>query len=218
MLKQPKGPVAVIASSRVSMPYGNAPLAKEMLEAFFVERKPTLGEVFLQAKRRTMEPKAGDLQRMQIEMLSLIYEPDAKLRERERIEHLYLYNLLGDPSMRLPHTAVATLTVPEQAAPGALVEVGVEAPAGGTYTVDLMAERTPGVPGRQNDTEAEFERTYVRSNNWVRATDSGNAAKCTFTLKLQLTERLVTTTYDVRVWIQSESGVALGTARLKIRD
>ncbi|MHC4955350.1 MAG: C25 family cysteine peptidase, partial [Planctomycetota bacterium] len=43
MLRQPKGPVAVVSASRVSMPYGNAPFAKELLEAVFVDRKATLG-------------------------------------------------------------------------------------------------------------------------------------------------------------------------------
>jgi len=121
MLRQPKGPVAVIASSRVSMPYGNAPIAKELLGAFFVDRKATLGEAFMQAKRLALEPKAGDVQRAQIEMLSNIYEADKEKRRRERIEHLYLYNLLGDPSMRLPHPDVVKLTAPEQAAPGSTV-------------------------------------------------------------------------------------------------
>jgi len=192
MLRQPKGPVAVIASSRVSMPYGNAPIAKELLGAFFVDRKATLGEAFMQAKRLALEPKAGDVQRAQIEMLSNIYEADKEKRRRERIEHLYLYNLLGDPSMRLPHPDVVKLTAPEQAAPGSTVEITVDAPRGGSFRVDLMADRTPFIPGRKGNSDKEFQRTYVR-------------------------ERLITTTYDVRIWIASPAGTALGTTRLKIR-
>jgi len=217
MLRQPKGPVAVIASSRVSMPYGNAPVAKELLEAVFIDRTATLGEAFLQAKRRSFKAKDGDLQRAQIELLSNIYESDGKKREQERIEHLYLYNLLGDPSMRIPHPALAKLTVPEQAAPGAVVEVAVEAPAGGAYTVDLMAERTSGIPGRKGNSNEEFQRVYDRSNNWVRASASGTAKTGKFTVKLQLPDRLVATTYDVRIWIENDAGAALGTTRLKIR-
>jgi len=218
MVRQPKGPVAVIASSRVSMPYGNAPLAKELLEAVFLERKATLGEAFLQAKVRSITPKAGDQQRAQIEFLSNIYEADAAKRKQERIEHLYLYNLIGDPSMRIPHPEVAKLKLPDQAAAGALVEIEIEAPIGGRYTVDVLQERTPGLPGRKNDTDAEFERVYKRSNNWVRATTSGTAEAGTFKVKVQLPERLVATTYDVRIWIENDKGAALGNGRLKIRN
>jgi len=217
MLRQPKGPIAVIASSRVSMPYGNAPLAKELLEALFLDRRATLGEALLQAKRRSLEPKAGDMQRAQIELLSNIYESDPKKRRLERIEHLYLYNLLGDPALRIPHPAIAKLTAPEQAAPGAIVEVAVEAPAGGKYTVDLLAERTAALPGRRDNSDKEFQRIYARSNNWVRASAAGTAETGKFTVKLQLPKRLVATTYDVRIWIESPAGVSLGMTRLKIR-
>ena len=218
LIRRPKGPVAVIASSRVSMPYGNAPLAKELLEAVFLDRTATLGEAFLQAKLRSIKPKEGDRQRTNIEGLSQIYEMDPKKRLQERIEHLYLYNLLGDPAMRIPHPAQAELNVPEQAAPGSVVVIDVASPIAGKYTVDVLQERTPGLPGRRNNSDEEFERVYQRSNNWVRATASGKAEAGTFKVKVQLPKRMIATTYDVRVWIESEGGAALGTARLKIRD
>jgi hypothetical protein len=52
LLAQPNGPIAVIAGSRVTMPYGLSQLASEMINGCFRDRLPTLGEVVLQAKRR----------------------------------------------------------------------------------------------------------------------------------------------------------------------
>jgi hypothetical protein len=55
LLAQEAGPVAVIAGSRVTMPYGLSQLASEMINGCFRDRIPTLGEVVLQAKRRIWE-------------------------------------------------------------------------------------------------------------------------------------------------------------------
>jgi len=38
-----------------------------------------------------------------------------------------------------------------------------------------------------------------------------------FTVKVQLPKRMVATTYDVRIWIENDTGAALGNGRLKIR-
>ena len=57
MLKQPKGPVAIIASSRVSMPYANGIFAKELLEAVFAGEAVTLGDMLVRAKRRLILPE-----------------------------------------------------------------------------------------------------------------------------------------------------------------
>jgi len=80
-----------------------------------------------------------------------------------------------------------------------------------------MADRTPFIPGRKGNSDKEFQRTYVRSNNWVRASAAGKSETGKFVVKLPLPERLITTTYDVRIWIASPAGTALGTTRLKIR-
>ena len=144
MLRQKKGPVAVVSASRVSMPYGNAPFAKEMLQALFMERTPTLGEVFRKAKVQTMNPDPRDDQRNQIEWLAgMAYEGNKDKRKEERIEHLYLYNLLGDPLMRLPHPEIAPMTAPDAAARGSTITLSVDSKVAGKYRVELVAPRTP---------------------------------------------------------------------------
>ncbi len=51
MLRHSNGPVAAIAASRVSMPYGMSVIAKEMLHETFELHTPTIGEILRNAKR-----------------------------------------------------------------------------------------------------------------------------------------------------------------------
>lgn len=58
----PNGPVAAIAASRRAAPYGMCVLGASLLEAAFGDAEtsndgaPTLGEIFLRAQRKTLEP------------------------------------------------------------------------------------------------------------------------------------------------------------------
>jgi len=221
LIKRPKGPVAVIAASRVSMPYGNAPFAKELLQAIFKERAPTLGHAFTRAKRRTMmDPKKYDEQRNLIEGMAKIgYETDDAKRKAERIEHLYLYNLLGDPCMRLPHPAQAKLTAPASANAGETITVTIESPVSGSMTLELMAERTPSVSPRQGDSDADFKKTYERSNNWVRAAGSFHTQlkNVPFRQSFKIPRKLKPGRYDLRLWVDCGSGPALGTTAINIQ-
>ncbi|MHC4937547.1 MAG: C25 family cysteine peptidase [Planctomycetota bacterium] len=213
MIKRPKGPVAVISSSRVSMPYGNAPLAKELLQAFFQERKPTIGEALLTAKRRTMEYDFKDPQRVEIEQLAfMFYERDGKKRELERIEHLYLYNLFGDPAMRLPHPAEAKV----DAVLGDAVRVAVASRTPGKYVLEILRERTPRRRMRTGDTDEEFLRAYHNANKWSVARVEGETKDGSITAELLKPKR--SGKYDVRVWIEGPQGVALGSQAIEVAE
>ncbi len=56
LLRADCGPVAILASSRVAMPYGLSVFATEALQAGLVEQTPTLGEVVRLAKVRALKP------------------------------------------------------------------------------------------------------------------------------------------------------------------
>ena len=102
MLRQPGGPVAVIGGSRVTMPYGMAILGRELLQSCFHADEPTIGEALLSAKRRTMEPAEDDRDsRALLDSLAMLVSPPPADLTAERLEHLHLINLLGDPLMRI---------------------------------------------------------------------------------------------------------------------
>jgi len=133
MVKRPKGPIAVIASSRVSSPYSNGVVAKEMLDALYVGDAPTVGEMLTQMKKRILDATPGDAMREQLEKLAAaMYEKDAAKRRLDRADHLLLYNLLGDPCIRIARPAPTKVEAPATVAPGTTLHVTGHADFDGT--------------------------------------------------------------------------------------
>lgn len=216
MIKQPKGPIAVISSSRVSMPYGNAPLAKELLEAVFVDRRPTLGEALLQAKIRSAAEAGRDRQRLDIDQLArMAYEADPKKLTQERIEHLYLYNLLGDPCMRIPHAQKIDV---EAQIVGDQLEVKFVKGIAGHVTIELVKVRSPYRRPRKGDTEEAFAIAYKNANRLTVVDLETQTTDGKFSGKIALPKRIRAGKYNVRVWIKGENAAAIGTAPIKISD
>lgn len=96
-----KAPVAVIASSRDSHPYSNTILQKGVIQQMTDTRAPTLGEAFLNAKRELI--LAEDPDRGQLEFMAMLVIPDKKERDQLNRSHLSLYNLTGDPGLRMQY-------------------------------------------------------------------------------------------------------------------
>jgi hypothetical protein len=216
-VKRPAGPIAVIAASRVSMPYANAVVAKEVLEAALQDRCATLGEAFLQAKRRLVPPRHEDEGRKFIDFLAMGYKWRETERAAERAEHLHLYNLIGDPTLRLPHPAVAEVTCAEQAAPGAKLAVTVATPVAGGATIELVEERTPVRPARTGDDEADFARCYALANAWVRAETTATVGGKPVTAALEIPDDAAPGRYLVRVYVTGKGGAAAGVRAITIR-
>jgi len=101
----PTGPVASFASSRASHPYPNLLYGEAFVARFLKERPKTIGEGLL-AVKLDVETRS-----------SLLGELFAGVDTDElRLEHLGLYNLLGDPATHLFYPALATLEVEPKSA------------------------------------------------------------------------------------------------------
>jgi hypothetical protein len=107
------GPVAVIAATRVTMPYGNTVFGCELLRAAFVERSATLGELWTHAQRQTFAtaPPTDQLRASLDSLASGVSPPPVDLAA-ERREHVALYQLLGDPLVRLAYPAEDRVATP----------------------------------------------------------------------------------------------------------
>jgi len=164
LLAQDAGPIAVIAGSRVTMPYGLSQLASEMINGCFRDRIPTLGDIVLQAKRRiwhddtavdsestatfqdALGPSAARIdirqryRKIVTDMAMALSPGDHDLLE-ERREHVRLMNLLGDPLLKIPHPDALPLNLPTLAAPGSEIQVQGHAPFAGPLTVELALVR-----------------------------------------------------------------------------
>lgn len=106
LLRCEKGPVAVIAATRVTMPYGNSVFGCELLRAAFRESPGTLGDIWLQAQVQTLAaPQNGDSLRTSLDAVARGVSPAPADLAAERREHVVLYQLLGDPLLRLNYPA-----------------------------------------------------------------------------------------------------------------
>ena len=106
MMKQPAGPIAVVAGSRVTMPYAMGLLAMEMSDEYFHGQCATVGRLLMLAKQKmadsTDEKDADtDPYRQMIETMGQTLSPLPKMLDQEKTEHLHLINLLGDPLLQL---------------------------------------------------------------------------------------------------------------------
>jgi hypothetical protein len=96
-----EGPIAVIAATRVTMPYGNTVLGYELLRACFDDRPPELGNVLKLAQRRTLVDAPNDQLRPSLDGLAQGLSPAPVDLRTERSEHVMMYHLFGDPLLRL---------------------------------------------------------------------------------------------------------------------
>ncbi|MFI5402106.1 MAG: C25 family cysteine peptidase [Planctomycetota bacterium] len=216
LLKQPGGPVAVIASSRVSMPYSNGVLSKEMLSAIFRDRAATVGEMLRIAKGRLVNPKPDDKLRIAIDGFGMAWKWNRQYLDTERREHLFLYNLLGDPSMRLPRAADLSLACAESVAQGGKLAVQGTCAVAGDVLVELVRERTPAVPRREGDTDEAFAKCYAGANAWVKAEAKARCEGKAFKAELSVPADLAPGRYFVRAYVTGKDGAALGACETKV--
>lgn len=103
LLLAPGGPVAVVAASRVSMPYGNTVLGSELLKACFTDRPEHAGDLLRSACRRTNTPLEDDALRKSLESIAAGISPQPIDLAQERCEHVQMYHFFGDPLLRLKY-------------------------------------------------------------------------------------------------------------------
>lgn len=113
------GPIASIASTRVTMPYAMAVMGKEMLQQALGDETHTAGQILYRSKLQLIAKEAGgrsendavtdrnnseDGSRHSNELLDNIAKtlsPPGHSIELERLEHAYLFNYLGDPTLKV---------------------------------------------------------------------------------------------------------------------
>ena len=225
LLQADGGPVAIVAASRVTMPYGMAVLGAGMLDELFVRRAPTLGDALLHAKRRSVDADgaAWDPRRLTLDALAATCGPPGQDLAAERREHLSLFNLLGDPLLRLRYPREVPLQV-DNPAVGNWVSVRGKSPLDGSATIEIsaLADRS-GVASsrRQYDGSDEalsaYQIAYQRANQPVLASvqvpvNSGRS----FSVRLKLPESAVGQC-RARIFIAGKEEFALGASLFESR-
>lgn len=183
LLKAEGGPVAVYGGSRVTMPYAMGVMGTAMMQEYFHQQPPTLGDTILAAKRRMMAPiddpeNPVGLTRILLDGLATLMSPNKEQLDEERREHLHIFNLLGDPMLRLVYPQRLELDVPREAHAGETIRISGHLALGGRGVLELVCRRDyskhePPIRDRFDPTDnalARFQPVYEQSLDrcWAR--------------------------------------------------
>lgn len=232
MMLQPGGPIAALAASRVSGPYGLAMLSDGLLTSCFDVPEATLGEVVLKAKQR-MLPRgeqlaavtaSGDARLQMIDAIAGALTPDGYDLEAERREHVWQMNLLGDPLLRLNHPGVVELRLPDHGIPGQALAVRGLSGFDGQLTLELAYRRDQ--VRRELNTFADFrtgqgrehmQQRYTSANQRVIAQQDVLVRGGAFETELVIPSDLPRGRYAVRAFLEGEGGWEVGYHELNVR-
>lgn len=233
-----KGPIACIAASRVSGPYGLAMLSDGMLTNLYEEQLPTLGEVVLAAKRNMLtgkhgpqEPKVeiepvgfGDQVQMINAIASAMSPKDYDLHQ-ERREHVAMVHLLGDPLLRLTHPQNLDLQVAESAEPGETITVQGVSGFEGPLFVELVYRRDQtrrdlkalrGSPDSESGQE-KMQLCYQAANQRSLASETVVAPAGKFALEFKIPSDVPRGRYIIRAFMPGDQSFQAGDAPIAIR-
>jgi hypothetical protein len=232
MFRAPGGPVALLAGSRVTMPYGMTVLGHELLEEAFVQRTPTLGQLVCRAKQNSVSQLTAssggapqlDQPREWIDALAKALSPQPGMLEAERYEHLLLFNLLGDPLLRIAYPETIALELPEEARGGETVRLQVESPLAGRGTLQLVCRRdqlTFAPPARSTFTNTpaaleELQSTWQRANDHRWSEHPLELPAGRYEIELPVPPHAFGHC-QVRIFLHGEAGHALGGGDLYVR-
>ncbi len=227
MLRAEGGPIAILCGSRVTMPYAMAVLGDRLMHEYFDGRRATLGEVFLNAKRSlaksaiATENQSNDRNRQLLDALAKAISPDPELLEAERIEHVQLFNLLGDPLLRLPRPQEIALQTSATARAGQRITLSGKSPINGSCIIELVCRRDTyktTLVSRpefhaQRGMPAEFAETYLCANDRSWASHECPCADGTFQTELEI-PRNAKGHCHLRVVVANEQSFALGAVNV----
>ena len=221
-----RGPIAVYAASRVSMPFAMSVMGDGMLRQSFRLREELLGNVITNAKRSLVVPSQADrtANRMLLDNLAGTLSPAPHLLKEERAEHALMFNLLGDPLLRLNYPRGVKLTSPVTARNGSDIQVGFQAPVAGKAILELAAER--GVQRFVPMQRQEFDRTlvarytdeYIQANDavWHSEERAVNAAVAV-SVKMKV-ENISPGFQTIRLYLQGDQHVYIGSKRIYVSN
>jgi Peptidase family C25 len=221
MLRAPGGPVAVLCGSRVTMPYAMSVMGLELLEACFNQRAETLGEALLVAKRRMMHPEPGNRRRAVLDAAAKALSPTAGELEAECAEHLDLFNLLGDPLLKIGYPRKIELGLSATAIAGETVELAIDTPLAGAAVVEVAVRRdrlTFRPPARaQFDAAAmaTYGDIYRRANEPRLSVVEVALAKGRSSSRIRIPDEARGACH-VRVFVEGTEGCAAGAADVRV--
>ncbi|MCA9163716.1 MAG: hypothetical protein KDA62_12075 [Planctomycetales bacterium] len=252
MLRSEGGPVAVYSGSRVTMPYAMAVMGTAMMDECFQRQRPTLGEIILHAKRQmTAEVEAAEVdgagssgtnsdpdeanesesadakrlaQRQLLDSLAKAISPAPDALAAERMEHVLLFNLLGDPLLRVRHPDAVDVATATSATAGERLRVACRSPLAGKCTVELVCRRDrtrQPAPARGAFQPApawleSFDQVYRAANDRRWTVQEIDATPGDFQLDLEIPDE-ARGPCNVRLFVAGKESFAVGAADVYVK-
>lgn len=228
LLRSAGGPVAAFCGSRVTMPYAMGVMGHELLEQYFVERRETLGELLMHAKRQMARElveaeRTTNTTRHLLDSIAAVISPAPDSLAQERMEHVLMFNLLGDPLLRLHQPDGISLTTDDEATAGVSINVRGTSEVDGRCVVELVCRRDrlktrfvarPRYDAR-DESLAEYTNVYARANDRRWCSSSVECQSGIFETTLSIPEEAVGPC-NVRVFIEGEGRFALGSKSIHV--
>lgn len=225
MLRQSNGPIATICGTRVTMPYAMSLLSLELVHEYFEGDARTLGELLMVAKQRLVRGSNNNPEyRNMIEGAGATFSPTPTLLKAERLEHVKLIHLMGDPLLRLKRPSRVTVDVADKSISGSRLIIKGDVPSGGELTLELAYQRDrlrQRAPRRnQYDSSDEsllgFQKTYDEARELVCCSTTLSVTKGPFATELIIPDDAVGRCV-VRAVLVSDQGLGIGSDRVVIK-
>ncbi|MFN3189664.1 MAG: C25 family cysteine peptidase [Aureliella sp.] len=231
---KPDGPVASIAASRVSGPYGLATLSDGMLKYCYEDRVPTLGEIVLRSKQKMLadsasngsdrQPKAMGQMQLITSIAKSLSPADYDLRA-ERLEHVWQMHLLGDPCLRIRYPNEVELQAPARAQPGEEIVVRGTSKSQAKMMVEFGFRRDQirreldrvQVGLDTTDGRNAFQSRYDAANDRILVLEQRQVPSGEFEQALTLPENLSNGRYCVRCYLEGKDDWQVGYHELVVR-
>lgn len=229
LLRAGEGPVAALCGSRITMPYAMSVMGHELMDQYFVHRRESLGELVLHAKRQMVrelseQEHAVDTTRHLLDSIAAVISPAPESLADERREHVLMFNLLGDPLLRLQHPHQIAVTTLDEAEGGSQLRIAGMTEIDGRCTVELVCRRdrlkTRFVARQQFDARdeslAEYTSIYANANDRQWAATS-------FDCRVGEFEATIDVPHDahgpgsIRVYVDGKLGFAIGSTKLNVK-
>ena len=224
ILKLPKGPPAFVGGSRVTQPYGNALLGKELVDAVFAKGDRTFGEMFDEARAKILAPDDSGFRKTADNMAGTMQGKDSL--EGMRNDVVRHYNLLGDPALKLrkPPETLALDTLGIEAAGRTLTVKGKAPFAEGKAILSFecsrekFAREIPKISTNAEDFEAKIAKRYRDANDKAYVRIECDVKEGAFQADVAVPEGLAKGAYVLKAFAWNGTAVAAGAKTITISD
>lgn len=228
-IRNPRGPVAVAGSHGICFAAMVQLAIDGLFESTFTGKTPDrLADCWLALKRGLAEGKIDDLT---FRMLDAV-DGDSRIPQAtQRLEHLEMFTLLGDPALRIPATPRdLEMTVPASVSSGTPVRIEGQAPARlkegrvvltverPTNSVPSDLEPLPHGVAKQAERDRIMLANHERANRFILVQGEAQLRDGHFDATLTLPSRLPWPKLIIRVYASNDRQEALAVRTVGVRQ